>query len=66
MSVGVPVLDPDRRAVAAIGVAADSATEPLERVVPVLQVAARALARRLDPRADQAYAGISRRDAPRR
>jgi DNA-binding IclR family transcriptional regulator len=55
-SVGVPVLDPDGGAVAAIGVAADSATENLDRVVPVLQVAARALARRLDPRADLAYA----------
>lgn len=54
-SIGVPVLDPEGRAIAAMGVAAESGTENLDRLVPVIQVAARALARRLDPRADAAY-----------
>lgn len=53
--IGVPVLGADGRAVAAIGVVATSTSDDIERLVPVLQVAARALARRLDPRADAAY-----------
>lgn len=54
-SIGAPVLEPGGRAVAAIGLVADSATEGLDRFASAVQVAARALARRLDPRADSAY-----------
>jgi DNA-binding IclR family transcriptional regulator len=54
-SIGVAVLDPSGHAVAAVGVVADSASQDIDQLAPVLQVAARAIARRLDPRADSAY-----------
>jgi DNA-binding IclR family transcriptional regulator len=54
-SIGVPILDGEGHAVAAIGIVGRSPKQDITRLVPVLQMAARAIARRLDPTADSAY-----------
>lgn len=60
-SIGAPILDAYGAAVAAIGVVAESDEHDLDRLAPVLQVAARAIARRLDPRAEYVYAATRSR-----
>ncbi len=55
-SVGAPILDAHGTAIAAIGIVAESDAQDLDRLAPVLQIAGRAIARRLDPRAEHAYA----------
>lgn len=54
-SLGVPILSPGGTALGAIGIVAKAKKSELIQLVPVLQVAARGIARSLDIRADQAY-----------
>jgi DNA-binding IclR family transcriptional regulator len=48
-AIGVPILDASEMAVAAIGIATSGGSRDLSALAPVLQVAARGIARRLDP-----------------
>jgi DNA-binding IclR family transcriptional regulator len=57
-SVAAPILDAHGGATAAIGIVAESDAHDLARLAPVLQIAARAIARRLDPRAEYAYSAV--------
>ncbi|GAA1697566.1 hypothetical protein MMUR_28640 [Mycolicibacterium murale] len=57
-SIGVAILSHEGSARGAIGVAGHTTGFEIRRLAPTLQVAARALARRLDPRADGAYRSV--------